>query len=159
MLALFLLPGSREKARLTMAKKVSKKERKENAKEFYYLLQKGNCDKVAIVVRKIDSSNVNYCRCQFLSVISNVAWGDAKVLEGDERLIVFEFGENYDLVLHIYKDEEFNSKKDADYANIVRISTAQNGAFVDDTEDVYVTDGSLRRELERINKYQDFSTL
>ena len=39
-------------------------------------------------------------------------------------------------VLHIYKDEEFNSKKDADYANIVRISTAQNGAFVDDTEDV-----------------------
>ena len=80
-------------------------------------------------------------------------------LEGDERLIVFEFGENYDLVLHIYKDEEFNSKKDADYANIVRISTAQIGAFVDDTEDVYVTDGSLRRELERINKYQDFSTL
>ena len=80
MLALFLLPGSREKARLTMAKKVSKKERKENAKEFYYLLQKGNCDKVAIVVRKIDSSNVNYCRCQFLSVISNVAWGDAKVI-------------------------------------------------------------------------------
>lgn len=32
-------------------------------------------------------------------------------LEGDEKLIVFEFGENYDLILHIYKDEEFNSKK------------------------------------------------
>lgn len=80
-------------------------------------------------------------------------------LEGDEKLIVFEFGENHDLVLHIYKDEEFNSKKNTDYANIVRISTAQNGVFVDETEDVYVTDGSLQRELERINKYQDFSTL
>lgn len=63
-----------------MAKKVGKKERKVNAKEFYSLLQNGNCNRVAIVVRKIDSSNVNYCRCQFLSVISNVAWGNAKVI-------------------------------------------------------------------------------
>lgn len=29
-------------------------------------------------------------------------------LLADEELTVFEFGENCDLVLHIYKDEEFN---------------------------------------------------
>lgn len=29
-------------------------------------------------------------------------------LLADEKLTVFEFGENCDLVLHIYKDEEFN---------------------------------------------------
>lgn len=47
-----------------------------------------------------------------------------------------------DLVLHIYKDEEYNASKDKDSYNIVSISTARNGEWVDDTEDVYVTDGS-----------------
>ena len=30
---------------------------------------------------------------------------------------------------------------------------------MDDTEDIYVTDGSLYIELERINNYKKFSTL
>lgn len=72
-------------------------------------------------------------------------------LLADEKLTVFEFGENCDLVLHIYKDEEFNPALDKDYSNIVTIHTAQDGKWIDDTEDVYVTDGSLYRELERIN--------
>lgn len=80
-------------------------------------------------------------------------------LAANEKLEVFEFGKNCDLVLHIYKDEEYNPKKDKDYSNIVRISTAQNGEWVDDTEDTYVMDGSLYRELERIYNYQDFRTL
>ena len=80
-------------------------------------------------------------------------------LEANEKLEVYEFGENCDLVLHIYKDEEFNSAKSKDFMNIVTIHTAQNGAWVDDTEDTYVTDGSLKRELERINHYIDFGTL
>lgn len=71
-------------------------------------------------------------------------------LLADEKLTVFEFGENCDLVLHIYKDEEFNPALDKDYSNIVTIHTAQDGKWIDDTEDVYVTDGSLYRELERI---------
>lgn len=77
----------------------------------------------------------------------------------DEKLEVFEFGKNCDLVLHIYKDEEFNPDIDKDYSNLVTISTAQNGEWVDDTEDIYVTDDSLYRELERIYNYQDFETL
>lgn len=80
-------------------------------------------------------------------------------LAANEKLEVFEFGVNCDLVLHIYKDEEFDVSKDKEYSNLVRISTAQNGEWVDDTEDVYVTDGSLARELERIHHYRKFSTL
>ena len=80
-------------------------------------------------------------------------------LAANEKLEVFEFGVNCDLVLHIYKDEEFDASKDEEYSNLVRISTAQDGKWVDDTEDVYVTDGSLYRELERINSYEKFSTL
>lgn len=80
-------------------------------------------------------------------------------LLADEKLEVFEFGKNCDLVLHIYKDSDFNPVKSKDYSNIARISTAQNGKWVDDTEDTYVTDGSLHRELERIYNYRNFSTL
>ena len=79
-------------------------------------------------------------------------------LQANEKLEVFEFGENYDLVLHIYKDEDFDMANDSDNHNIVRISTAQNGKWVDDTEDTYVTD-ALHRELERIWNYRDFATL
>jgi hypothetical protein len=80
-------------------------------------------------------------------------------LLADEKLTVFEFGENNDLVLHIYKDEEFNPDEDKDAFNLVRIYTMQDGEAVDDTEDTYVTDGSLHKELERINQYKDFGTL
>ena len=80
-------------------------------------------------------------------------------LAANEKLEVFEFGKNNDLVLHIYKDEEYNASKDKDYSNLVRISTAKDGKWVDDTEDIYVTDDSLYRELERINSYEKFSTL
>ena len=80
-------------------------------------------------------------------------------LTANEKLEVFEFGKNCDLVLHIYKDEEYNPEKDKDYSNLVRISTAQNGEWVDDTGDTYVTDGTLYRELERIWNYRDFATL
>ena len=48
-------------------------------------------------------------------------------LLADEKLTVFEFGENCDLVLHIYKDEEFNPALDKDYShaseNIWKAST------------------------------------
>ena len=80
-------------------------------------------------------------------------------LLSDEHLIVYDFGKNGDLVLHIYKDEEFNPDVDPDDWNIVTVSTFQNGNAVDDTGDVYVTDGSLYKELERINEYRDYSTL
>ena len=51
-------------------------------------------------------------------------------LLADEKLTVFEFGENCDLVLNIYKDEEFNPALDKDYSNIVTIHTAQDGKWM-----------------------------
>lgn len=80
-------------------------------------------------------------------------------LNAEEKVTIFEFGKNGDLVLHIYKDYEYNREVDEDYSNLVTIHTAQNGEWVDDTEDTYVTDGSLYRELERIWNYKDFGTL
>lgn len=80
-------------------------------------------------------------------------------MEANDKLEVYEFGKNNDLVLHIYKDEDYDASKDENLFNIVRISTAQGGKLVDDTEDVSVTDGSLYKELQRINEYRDFSTL
>ena len=80
-------------------------------------------------------------------------------LVSNEKLEVFEFGKTNDLVLHIYKDEEYDAAKDKSYSNLVRISTSKDGKWVDDTGDTYVTDGSLYRELERINNYENFATL
>ena len=58
-----------------------------------------------------------------------------------------------------YKDEDYDASKDENLFNLVQISTDQGGKWVDDTEDVFVTDGSLYKELQRINEYRDFSTL
>lgn len=80
-------------------------------------------------------------------------------LDAEEETTIFEFGEKGDLVLHIYKDCDYNRERDKDYSNLVTIQTAQNGEWVDDTEDTYVSDGSLYRELERIWNYRDFGTL
>lgn len=83
-------------------------------------------------------------------------------MEAGDVLIVYDFGENGDLLLNIYKDEEYRGD---DYCNIVRIYTDQLNSEtkvmepVDDTEDTYVTDGSLERELERIWNYENFSVL
>lgn len=80
-------------------------------------------------------------------------------LLADEHLIVFEFGKVNDLVLHIYKDGEFNPKKDKNYSNLVDIHTFQNGNAIDDAVGIYVTDGELDKELRRINEYKDMGTL
>lgn len=48
-------------------------------------------------------------------------------LAANEKLEVYEFGENCDLVLHIYKDENYNQKTGE--CNLVVIHTAKNGTF------------------------------
>ena len=78
-------------------------------------------------------------------------------LEKNETTTVFDFGKDGNLVLHICKDGDF--RRESDEWNLVRISTAFDGKFVDDTEDTHVTDGSLFRELDRIWEHGDFATL
>ena len=80
-------------------------------------------------------------------------------LLSDEHLVVYDFGQNGDLVLHIYKDEDFDPKKDSDYSNLVDIHTYQNGNVIDDAVGIYVTDGELYRELQRIYECKDMGTL
>jgi hypothetical protein len=78
-------------------------------------------------------------------------------LEAEENVTIFEFGENRDLVLVLYKDCDYDRKEDI--YNLVTISTRRNGEYVDDTGDIHVTDGSLYRELERIWNYKNLKTL
>ena len=70
-------------------------------------------------------------------------------LLADEKLEVYEFGTNCDLVLHIYKDSEFNAENSNDYANIVTIHTAKDGKWVDDTEDIYQNKGRIPLPLRQ----------
>lgn len=83
----------------------------------------------------------------------------ADALLADEELVVTEYGKNNDLELHLWKDSEYNPEEDEDESNMVMIVTFLDGKAVDDTEDTYVTDGSLYDELERISQYKNFETL
>lgn len=52
------------------------------------------------------------------------------------------------------KDEDYDASKDKDAWNFVRISVLTNGKGIEDIpEDIYVTDGSLYKELERIHDH------
>lgn len=67
-----------------------------------------------------------------------------KDLLPDEKLEVFEFGRNCNLVLHIYKDDDQD----------IRIFTAQNGKYIDETDFIHTSDVDfLRQELQRIFQF------
>ena len=83
---------------------------------------------------------------------------DCDNLQGDDTMVVTEFGINKDLILYIHKDCDYEPDVDLDESNLVSISTKQNDVFVDDTDNTYVTDGSLYRELNRIYCYENFKT-
>ncbi len=83
-------------------------------------------------------------------------------LEPNDHLIVFDYGFERDLRLDIYKDEDYDRAR-GEY-NLVVVHTSQkqsDGTIVnvDDTEDVYVGNGELERELLRIWEYRDFGLL
>ena len=81
-------------------------------------------------------------------------------LLADEKLEVYEFGQNCDLVLHIYKDGEYSPSADKDIFNMARVHTARDGKWIDEKEDIYLNDEQfLRQELERTNKYRNFGIL
>lgn len=68
-----------------------------------------------------------------------------KDLCANDKIEVYDFGGKKDLVLHIYKDEDFDQKTKA--YNLVTISTFRNGKAVDDTGDIHVS------ELDGLNVY------
>ena len=79
-------------------------------------------------------------------------------MEANDVLHVYNFGENKDLILDIYKDEGYDPNLSKINWDMVTIATVQYGKVVDDTDDTYVTDGSLWKELERIWNYEEFMT-
>ena len=85
---------------------------------------------------------------------------DSYKLEGGKELIVYDFGENKDLELHIWKDEDFNMNESEEYSNMVDIVTLDKDKIaVDDAISIFVPDGDLYDELDRIYHYRDFETL
>ena len=85
-------------------------------------------------------------------------------MDADDELDVYNFGLNGDLALRIYKDPDYNPFYDPDEWDIVRVYTFQRNEnstmeIVDETEDVYITDGSLASELQRIWEYKDFGLI
>lgn len=54
-----------------------------------------------------------------------------KDLCANDKIEVYDFGGKKDLVLHIYKDEDFDQKTKA--YNLVTISTFRNGKAVDES--------------------------
>ena len=76
-------------------------------------------------------------------------------LKSREILKITEFGVHGDLTLYITKDENYEGGEDYD---LVVICTFRNNAPIDDTGGIYVTDGELWRQLERIWNYRKLST-
>lgn len=74
----------------------------------------------------------------------------AHTLLGTDIMTVKRFGEDKDLTLVISKDGDYNPIEDEEYSDLVDITTYKNGHSVDDSIGIYVTDGELAGELERI---------
>ena len=80
-------------------------------------------------------------------------------LWGTDMMVVKHFGENRDLSLSITKDEDYNPAEDEEYSDLVDITTYKDGHPVDDSIGIYVTDGELTKELERIYGEKDMALL
>ena len=80
-------------------------------------------------------------------------------LKTNDDIEIFDFGVNGDLVLHICKDEGFNSGI-AEY-NPVTIHVAQNGEWIYDSvrilyPDTSITDNVLHKEFDKIYNCENF---
>lgn len=95
--------------------RTTKKERKENAKNFYNTFMNSNCNQAAIVVERTNSSNPNICRCRFLAVRSTLAFMEAPLIIAESVLGIsgcfIEFLESIGLDIGTQKsyfDDGFN---------------------------------------------------
>lgn len=97
--------------------RISRKERKENAKRFYNMFMNSNCNKAAIVVERTESkTNPNINRCQFLAVTSTLAFMEKPVIIAESNVLGIEgcFMELLDFIKpckqrKTYYDDGFNN--------------------------------------------------
>ena len=93
--------------------RTTKKERQENARKIHYALMQGNYNKIAVVVNRIDSSNPNVSRCQFLAV-NPLSGSDKPIIFAESTLGItgcfIEFISSfYDGVQKDYFEEDFHN--------------------------------------------------
>lgn len=60
--------------------RITKKERKKNASQFYNMFMNGYSSKAAIVAQKCVSTNPNINKVQFMAVLSSVSYGTPVVI-------------------------------------------------------------------------------
>lgn len=71
--------------------RISKKERKENARRFYNMFMNSSCKKAAIVVERTESKiNPNINRCQFLALPSTLAFMEKPVIIAESNVLGIE---------------------------------------------------------------------
>ena len=71
--------------------RISKKERKENARRFYDMFMNSNCTKAAIVVERTENkTNPNINRCRFLAVSSTLAFMEKPVIIAESNVLGIE---------------------------------------------------------------------
>jgi hypothetical protein len=71
--------------------RISKKERKENAKKWYQIFMNSNCNKSAIVVKRYESTtNPNVHRVQFLAVASTLAFTEEPIIIAESNVLGIE---------------------------------------------------------------------
>lgn len=60
--------------------RITKKERKKNAEQFYNMFMSGCCNKTAIVAQKCVSTNPNINKVQFMAVPSPLSYGTPVII-------------------------------------------------------------------------------
>ena len=82
---------------------------------------------------------------------------ECALLRANERYDIEKFGNNGDLTLHIFKDEDYDPFYDIDAYNMVDIVAVRGDQTVCDSVGIHIMD--LYEELKRIGSYQNLSTL
>lgn len=78
-------------------------------------------------------------------------------LEAGDSATFFDFGDFGNIVLHVYKDEDF--VRETGQYNFARVHAAVDGAWVNEPDDVNVSDGELAKELAKIWEDNDLPFL
>jgi len=95
---------------------MTKKERISNARKFYNMFMFSNCNKAAVVIKHVESSNPNINRIQFWAVPSTVAFMEGPVIIAESKLgVQGAFTEFLDSINPVrpslnYFDNNFNDR-------------------------------------------------
>lgn len=128
---------------------MTKKERISNARKFYNMFMFSNCNKAAVVIKHVESSNPNINRIQFWAVPSTVAFMEGPVIIAESKLgVQGAFTEFLDSINPVrpslnYFDNNFNDRLKKHYRTLDHhvsavLDYAELGKVIADTDDEYL---------------------